>query len=129
MQVKNMMRRLMFVSALTVGSFLYLSPVGLAQQVGEPLRPWSSRTLDIHQINTGSGNSAFLIFPDGTTLLVDAGDLRRARGSTPKPNELKSTQGHVVVRVDPGGESYRVLVLDEAAETFSVKAAHGPYQA
>ncbi|MEP6494314.1 MAG: hypothetical protein ABJF01_16645 [bacterium] len=29
--------------------------------------------MDIHQISTGRGNSALFIFPDGTTLLVDAG--------------------------------------------------------
>ena len=40
---------------------------------GSKLAPWSSGTLDIHQIQTGRGNSAFLIFPDGSTLLVDAG--------------------------------------------------------
>lgn len=45
-----------------------------AQTVGEPLPPWSPGELDIHQILTGVGNSALLIFPDGTSLLVDAGD-------------------------------------------------------
>jgi beta-lactamase superfamily II metal-dependent hydrolase len=30
-------------------------------------------TLDIHQISTGRGNSALVVFPDGTSLLVDAG--------------------------------------------------------
>src|SRR5260370_26279884 len=47
---------------------------GFAQQhPGETLNPWSPGTLDIHQIQTGRGNAAFLIFPDATTLLVDAG--------------------------------------------------------
>ena len=36
--------------------------------------PWSNGTLDIHQISTGRGNAAFIVFPDGTTLLFDAGD-------------------------------------------------------
>jgi hypothetical protein len=44
-----------------------------AQQ--EKLPAWEKGYLDIHFINTGRGNSAFYIFPDGTTLLVDAGDL------------------------------------------------------
>jgi beta-lactamase superfamily II metal-dependent hydrolase len=39
------------------------------------LEPWSPGTLDIHQISTGRGNAAFFRFPDGTTLLVDAGDV------------------------------------------------------
>lgn len=40
---------------------------------GARLDPWTAGTLEIHQISTGRGNSAFFIFPDGTTLLVDAG--------------------------------------------------------
>jgi len=46
-----------------------------AQVVGETLPAWSPGTLDIHQISTGRGNSALLILPDGTSMLVDAGDL------------------------------------------------------
>jgi beta-lactamase superfamily II metal-dependent hydrolase len=42
-------------------------------QVGGSLPPWTRGTLDIHQISTGTGNSALLVLPDGTTLLVDAG--------------------------------------------------------
>ena len=40
----------------------------------ETLPPWTPGTLDIHQINTGRGDSTYLILPDGTTLLIDAGD-------------------------------------------------------
>ena len=36
-----------------------------AQPVGEVVPPWTPGTLDIHQINTGRGNSALLIMPDG----------------------------------------------------------------
>ncbi|HEY2804890.1 MAG TPA: MBL fold metallo-hydrolase [Gemmatimonadales bacterium] len=42
-------------------------------RVGEPLPRWSAGMLDIHQISTGRGNSALVVMPDGTTLLVDAG--------------------------------------------------------
>jgi hypothetical protein len=56
-------------------------PAGLAGQssgaqadgVGQPLARWVDGTLDIHQISTGQGNSAFVVMPDGTTLLIDAG--------------------------------------------------------
>lgn len=44
-----------------------------SQTVGEPLSAWSDGTLDIHHINTGKGDSTFFIFPDGTTMLLDAG--------------------------------------------------------
>lgn len=39
------------------------------------LKPWSKGTLDIHHISTGRGPAFFYILPDGTRLLVDAGDL------------------------------------------------------
>ena len=35
---------------------------------------WQEGELEIHQIYTGRGESSFLIFPDGTTMLIDAGD-------------------------------------------------------
>lgn len=39
----------------------------------------------------------------------------------------KSTQGHVVIRVEPGGASYRVLVLDDSRQAMRVKAVFGAY--
>lgn len=47
----------------------------------EFLPDWRPGYLDIHQISTGRGNAAFLIFPDGTTMLIDAGDLGIHTGS------------------------------------------------
>ncbi|MBR3075718.1 MAG: hypothetical protein IKH11_08220 [Bacteroidales bacterium] len=46
-----------------------------AVQVGETLPGWREGQLDIHAVNTGRGECTFIIYPDGTTLLVDAGDL------------------------------------------------------
>lgn len=43
-------------------------------------------------------------------------------------SRLKSDQGHIVVRVEPGGAKYSVYILDDSAETFAVKAVHGPYE-
>jgi hypothetical protein len=40
---------------------------------------------------------------------------------------LKSRRGHVVVRVAPGGGSYRVFVLDSSVENGGVRAVFGPY--
>jgi len=42
---------------------------------------------------------------------------------------LAADQGHVVVRVAPGGLSYRVFVLDDSDETMRIKSIHGPYTA
>lgn len=47
----------------------------------------------------------------------------------PRADRLASANGHVAVRVDPGGAQYRVVVLDDSAESYRVKSIHGPYQA
>jgi beta-lactamase superfamily II metal-dependent hydrolase len=42
--------------------------------------------------------------------------------------QLKSRHGHIVIRVAPGGASYKVIILDDTAETYTVTAVHGPYE-
>jgi beta-lactamase superfamily II metal-dependent hydrolase len=60
--------------------FILFPFVGLAQSI----EPWRDGYLDIHHINTGSGNCTFFIFPDGTTMVLDAGDVERQnRGTNP----------------------------------------------
>src|ERR1700755_2777160 len=44
-------------------------------EIGKPLPAWQEGYLDLHHINTGRGNASFYIFPDGTTMLFDAGEL------------------------------------------------------
>ncbi|MDR0843787.1 MAG: MBL fold metallo-hydrolase [Tannerella sp.] len=51
---------------------IFLLPERLTPKV---LPPWQEGFLDIHQICTGRGNSTFIIAPDGTTMLIDAGEL------------------------------------------------------
>ena len=41
----------------------------------EKLPAWHKGYMDIHHISTGRGDCALLILPDGTTMMVDAGDL------------------------------------------------------
>jgi beta-lactamase superfamily II metal-dependent hydrolase len=55
--------------------------------IAAPLPPWSRGMLDIHQISTGRGNSAFFVFPDGTTMLVDDTD--------PRPNATRTAGGWI----------------------------------
>jgi hypothetical protein len=43
-------------------------------------------------------------------------------------DRVASNQGHVIVRVDAGGASYRVIVLDDRTEAGAVKSVHGPYE-
>jgi beta-lactamase superfamily II metal-dependent hydrolase len=67
--------------------------------------PWRSGYLDIHHIETGSGNATFFVMPDGTTLLVDAGDIgdRKLRrggypltSTPPYPNDSKTAGKWIV---------------------------------
>ncbi len=55
--------------------FLSIALSSFAQSGKEYLPQWQEGYLDIHQIASGRGNSGFAIFPDGTTMLIDAGDL------------------------------------------------------
>lgn len=41
--------------------------------VGQTLAPWRPGWLDIHHLATGRGNATLVIFPDATSLLIDAG--------------------------------------------------------
>ena len=41
--------------------------------------------------------------------------------------QMKSTSGHVVVRVAPGGSTYRIFVVDSTVENGSVIRMCGPY--
>ena len=41
--------------------------------------------------------------------------------------EAAGTQGHVVVRVAPGGDAYRVFMLEDRDESMTVTSVHGPY--
>ena len=58
----------MFVILLAAG-------VILESCSGKSMAPWKEGYLDIHQISTGRGNATFMILPDGTTMMVDMGDL------------------------------------------------------
>ncbi|MBD1423192.1 ComEC/Rec2 family competence protein [Sphingobacterium chuzhouense] len=43
-------------------------------------------------------------------------------------NRLKAVEGHIVVRVDPGGEEYYVYVLDDTNQDYKVTGVFGPYK-
>ncbi|MBQ5691486.1 MAG: hypothetical protein IIV24_08330, partial [Alistipes sp.] len=56
-------------------------------KVGTVLPSWSEGCLDIHFINSARGECCFYILPDGTTLLVDAGEVGDSETSVPqRPN-------------------------------------------
>jgi hypothetical protein len=51
------------------------------------------------------------------------------RIATRRLAEIASGNGHVVVRVEPGGMAYQILVLDNMTESNIVLSKHGPYRA
>ena len=51
---------------------------------------WKEGEMEIHHINTGRGEQIFCIFPDGTTMLMDAGDLPPDPSNTdPLPDDSR----------------------------------------
>jgi beta-lactamase superfamily II metal-dependent hydrolase len=58
---------------LASATSLYNSVRGFAQGTNPTLEPWRPGMLDIHHLAYGRGNSTFILCPDGTTLLIDAG--------------------------------------------------------
>lgn len=60
-----------------------LSGIALGQTTQEnerkQLPDWEEGFLDIHHISTGRGNAAYIVCPDGTTMMIDAGDLGEQR--------------------------------------------------
>ena len=41
----------------------------------ETLVPWQKGWMDIHTIAVGTGECTYVIMPDGTTMMIDAGIL------------------------------------------------------
>lgn len=91
-----------------------VSVYGQVAEAGKPLPAWQKGYLDLHHINTGRGNAAFYILPDGTTMLVDAGELSPldSRTFTPRnavirPNDSKKPYEWIaeyIRQVAPAGD-------------------------
>ena len=90
------------IKHITAGKVEYSSPDKV--KVGEPLPLWQEGWLDIHSINGGRGESFYYIFPDGTTMLVDAAGANDfeiegpdGSGIYSRPSQQYSS-GNVIVR-------------------------------
>jgi beta-lactamase superfamily II metal-dependent hydrolase len=90
------------IRRVTAGEVKYSSPDKVT--VGAPLPAWEEGWLDIHSINGGRGESFYYIFPDGTTMLVDAAgapdfEIEGASGSGiySRPSQQYSS-GSVIVK-------------------------------
>ncbi len=112
-------------------------------QTTATLPPWTPGTLDIHHLATGQGNSTFFVLPDGTTMLLDAGEPNapgRAPIATPYPDASRSAGEWIaryVTRMAPTGRDPEIdyaLVTHFHADHMgfisdqSPRSAHGDYQ-
>lgn len=61
------MKRFLLTFAAFAASFL-------SAKSQEYLPEWQEGYMDIHTIATGRGDATFIVMPDGTTLMIDAGD-------------------------------------------------------
>lgn len=89
---------------------------------GKPLPAWKEGYLDLHHINTGWGDAAFYIFPDGTTFLFDAGEMNptSSRAFTPRnaamrPNYSKRAYEWIVAYIKKVSPLKDKAVIDYAA--------------
>jgi|CXWL01.1.fsa_nt_gi beta-lactamase superfamily II metal-dependent hydrolase len=72
-----------------------------SDEPGASLSPWRPGSLDIHQITTGRGNAAFAQLPDGSTLLIDAGDAGDGIPYTePRPDATKRAGQWIAAYID-----------------------------
>lgn len=78
---------------------------------------WQEGEMEIHHIYTGRGESNFMIFPDGTSLLVDVGDWDPSNDPNmcePLPNASRRAGSWVaryVNRVNPHGNEVDYLMV------------------
>lgn len=74
---------LLFFIAVPMSFLLAASPKA---KPGKMLPDWRKGQMDIHFINSETGECMFIIFPDGTTMVVDAGETvvkSNPKGNTP----------------------------------------------
>jgi beta-lactamase superfamily II metal-dependent hydrolase len=97
----------MFLNLKKLGFLMFALSVWISHGQDMQLPNWKPGFLDIHHINTGRGDAAFMVFPDGTTLLVDAGDMSETHPRTTSsrnaklvPNRSKSAPEWIVDYID-----------------------------
>ena len=114
---------------------------GARPVVGKAYPAWSPGRFQIHMIYTGVAESQFLVFPDGTSILIDCGDhpaCRRGKNAVPiLPDQGRHSGEWIaryVLRVNPRGRDVDYMLLthhhaDHAGcTTFHAgKAPNGKY--
>lgn len=130
----------------------------LETPIGRAIGPTDARVMN-HHGSISPDNAAFLAATRSRVVIIPAWSpthpapdaLKRALAPTAYPGprdvfittlreptaitigdrvrQLESSHGHVVIRVDPSGATYRVAVLDDESPEAKVVAVFGPYEA
>ena len=75
MDRRGFLKNATLVSAACLMDFREALALGAKDaEVGKAWKGWKKGQFQIHLIYTGVSESMFLIFPDGTTMLLDCGD-------------------------------------------------------
>lgn len=82
--------------------------------IGEVVTPWTAGYFDIHFINTTHGECTFLIFPDGTQMLIDAAGAEQETGTVGSTTNVGMRK-----RWDPG--CYPKFVCSDYIEDYMHK--------
>lgn len=102
-----------------------LSPATAVADAADRLPQWSEGYLDIHHISTGRGNATYFVFPDGTTLLIDAGEtdpaflasVRPLKPFPPRPDGVHSAGYWIADYIRQFAPAGRPVKLDYALVT------------
>ncbi|MDE1155601.1 MAG: MBL fold metallo-hydrolase [Acidobacteriaceae bacterium] len=84
---RTLLKSLAYASAGSVCAVALAEDAPLHQ----PLPAWSEGHFDIHHIDTARGNATLFVFPDGTTMLIDAGAVPNLTDGTINPARPNGT--------------------------------------
>jgi len=113
-------------AAWTAMTFICASAPAFAASVDADVLPaWSNGYFYIHHISTGRGNATYFVFPDGTTMLIDAGEadpkfvesVRPLKAFPPRPDGAHSAAYWIADYIRQFAPAGRPLKLDYALIT------------
>ena len=105
-------------------------------EIGKPYAGWKEGDLDLHYIYTGRAESSFQIFPDGTSMLLDAGEfhVQTAKRTPFLPNGARLAGEWIaryIKRVNPAGDHVDYMMCSHfhsdhcGVDTFSAGKTSG----
>jgi glyoxylase-like metal-dependent hydrolase (beta-lactamase superfamily II) len=105
------------IVSLSLASMVPAGAYALARnpEIGAPLPARADGELDIHHIDTGRGNCALIVGPDGTAMMIDAGitDANTETSGSPRPDGSRRPgewMGRYALRQVPSGKLKYLVV-------------------